>query len=211
MLGIQTLQVPGVFHSIGMARTPSTMLALGTPAPDFSLPDTNGNLVSLSQFQGQKGLIVAFICNHCPYVQMLRSSLAQSAKEFQAQGLGFVGINSNDADNFPEDSPEKMAQEVEQQGYEFPYLFDADQAIAQKYQAACTPDFYLFDSELKLVYRGQYDNARPNSGIEVTGENLKKAVSDLLAGQKIDPVQKPSLGCNIKWKAGNEPQYFQVK
>lgn len=183
------------------------MLALGTPAPEFSLPDTNGRTVSLSAFSG-KPTLVAFICNHCPYVLHLAEQLATLGKDYQAKGVGVVAISSNDVENYPDDSPEKMKAEVDRAGYTFPYLYDESQAVAQAYRAACTPDFFLFDAEHKLVYRGQIDSSRPGNGKPVTGEDIRAALDAVLAGQPVAEAQTPSLGCNIKWKAGNEPDYF---
>ncbi len=192
-----------------MARTLSTMLELGTQAPNFSLPDTNGNTVSLADFKDAKGLLVIFMCNHCPYVIHLREALAAFAKEYQEKGIAVVGINSNDADNYPADSAEKMVEEVANAGYTFPYLHDADQSVAKAYQAACTPDFFLFDGNQELFYRGQFDDARPRNEEPVTGADMRSAVDALLAGETIaEEAQKPSMGCNIKWKPGNEPDYF---
>lgn len=184
------------------------MLPLGTTAPDFKLPDTNGNLVSLSDFTGKPALLVMFICNHCPYVNHLRDALAQLAREYQPRGIAVVGISSNDVENYPEDGPRKMAEEAKAAGYTFPYLYDASQAIAKAYRAACTPDFFLFGSDRRLVYRGQFDDSRPGNGIPVTGKDLRAALDLLLAGRPASADQKPSLGCNIKWKPGNEPEYF---
>ena len=191
-----------------MARTESTMLELGTQAPEFSLPDTNEKQVSLADFADAKGLLVVFMCNHCPYVIHLRDALAAFAKEYQPQGLVVVGINSNDASNYPDDSPEKMAEAVATQGYTFPYLYDESQAVAKSYMAACTPDFFLFDQNKNLVYRGQFDDSRPRNDEPVTGADLRAAVDALLSGNEISADQKPSMGCNIKWKPGNEPEYF---
>lgn len=191
-----------------MARTPSTMLALGTSAPDFDLLEPlTGKQVKCSDFQG-KPLLVMFICNHCPYVIHIRTVLAQLTTEFQAKGVAIVGINANDVDNYPDDSPENMKLEVARAGYTFPYLYDATQAVAKAYQAACTPDFFLFDAEHKLVYRGQFDNARPRNDEPVTGADLRQALEAVITHQALDIEQKASLGCNIKWKAGNEPDYF---
>jgi len=191
-----------------MARTPSTMLELGTSAPDFSLPDpATGNTVKLADFNGQP-LLVVFICNHCPYVLHIADKLAEIAKTYQDKGVAFVAINSNDVANYPDDSPEKMPAMSERFGFTFPYLFDETQAIAKAYQAACTPDFYLFDADHKLAYRGQFDNARPRNEEPVTGADLADALKALLANMPPLEEQKPSLGCNIKWKAGNEPEYF---
>ena len=184
-----------------MARTPSTMLDLGTQAPDFSLLEpATGNTVSLSDFSDTKGLLVVFMCNHCPYVKHIDAELAQ--------GLAVVGINSNDVENYPDDSPEKMVETVKQVSYSFPYLYDETQAVAKAYQAACTPDFFLFDGNMKLVYRGQFDDSRPRNDEPVTGKDLRAAADALLAGRAIEGEQTPSLGCNVKWKPGNEPDYF---
>ena len=191
-----------------MARTPSTMLALGTPAPDFSLPDTEGGTVSLSDLAGAPGLLVAFICNHCPFVIHLREALALLGKEAQERGLQVVAISSNDVENYPQDSPALMAQEKVNAGYTFPYLFDETQEVAKAYEAACTPDFYLFDGEQRLVYRGQFDGARPRNEEPVTGEDLRQAVDATLAGVPLSGEQRPSMGCNIKWRQDNAPEYF---
>ena len=191
-----------------MVRTASTMLPLGTKAPDFSLPNIDGRTVSLSDFQGAPALLVIFMCNHCPYVKHVADSLASFAHAYQRRGVGVVGINSNDVSAHPADSPEQMIHEAEARGYSFPYLFDETQEVAKAYRAACTPDFYVFDKNQKLVYRGQMDSSRPNSGIAVTGADLRAALDAVLAGQPVSADQKASLGCNIKWKAGNEPDYF---
>ncbi len=191
-----------------MARTLSTMLELGTHAPQFSLPDTTGTLVSRDDFKDTKGLLVIFMCNHCPYVIHLRQALATFALEYRAQGLAVVGINSNDAANYPDDSPEKMAAEAAAAGYTFPYLYDESQAVAKAYRAACTPDFFLFDKSMKLIYRGQFDDSRPKNDEPVTGNDLRAAADALLASQAMPSQQKPSMGCNIKWKEGNAPDYF---
>nr|VFK78091.1 MAG: Peroxiredoxin [Candidatus Kentron sp. SD] len=190
--------------------TPSTMLALGASAPDFSLPDfgAKGKSVSIQDFRGSKGLLVIFLCNHCPYVHHVRGALVDFAREYQPRGLVIVGINANDVANHPDDSPDKMAEEVAKFGYTFPYLFDETQEVAKAYRAACTPDFFLFDKARKLVYRGQFDDSRPKNDLPVTGRDLRAAADALLSGGSIDPDQKASLGCNIKWKAGNEPDYF---
>lgn len=190
-----------------MAQTASTMLPIGTPAPDFSLPDPSGNQVSLADFEGAPALLVIFLCNHCPYVKHVAPKLAELVKEYQAQGVAVVGINSNDADNYPDDAPVKMKEEVAKRGYTFPYLFDATQEVAKAYQAACTPDFYVFDRQRRLVYRGQMDGSRPANDVPVTGEDLRAALDAVLAGRQAAPTQKASLGCNIKWKPGNEPEY----
>jgi peroxiredoxin len=191
-----------------MAITPSTMLALGTQAPDFALPDTDGKTVSLNDFKDAKALLVMYICNHCPFVVHIADELARLAKEYQPKGLAVVAISSNDIESHPADSPEMMTQEKANRGYTFPYLYDGSQAVAKAYTAACTPDFFLFDSNHKLVYRGQLDDSRPNSGIPVTGADLRKALDEVLAGNQAPADQKPSIGCNIKWQPGNEPAYF---
>jgi peroxiredoxin len=191
-----------------MVRTASTMLPLGTKAPSFTLPDAAGQKVSLADFADAPAMLVVFMCNHCPYVKHVAAGLAQLAKDYQSRGVAVVGINSNDVDSFPEDSPAKMADEVKSRGYTFPYLYDATQCVAQAYRAACTPDFYVFDRDRKLVYRGQMDSSRPNSGVPVTGQDLRAALDAVLASQPVVADQKPSLGCNIKWKPGNEPDYF---
>lgn len=192
-----------------MARTPSTMLPLGTAAPDFSLANVDGRMVSLDDFKGAPALLVAFICNHCPFVKHIAPALADLAREYQAKGAAVVAINSNDAQSYPADSPEQMVHEAENRGYTFPYLYDEDQSAAKAYRAACTPDFYLFDRDRKLVYRGQLDSSRPDSGIPVTGKDLRAALDAVLAGKPAPADQKPSIGCNIKWKPGNEPEYFK--
>ncbi|QDT01826.1 Putative peroxiredoxin/MT2597 [Rubripirellula lacrimiformis] len=191
-----------------MVRTASTMLPLGTSAPTFALPDTDGNVVSIEQFADSKALLVIFMCNHCPYVKHVADQLAALANDYMGKGVAVVGISSNDADNYPDDSPAAMATEKAARGYKFPYLFDGDQSVAIAYTAACTPDFFLFDGDQKLVYRGQLDSSRPKTDIPVTGQDLRAAIDAVLAGQAPDQQQRPSIGCNIKWKAGNEPQYF---
>jgi peroxiredoxin len=190
-----------------MALTPSTMLPLGTTAPDFQLPDTNGKTVSLADFKDKPALLVIFMCNHCPYVKHIRAGLAQLARDYAQRGAATVGISANDAANYPDDSPAKMAQEVKSAGYIFPYLYDESQAVAQAYRAACTPDIFLFDKQRKLVYRGQFDDSRPGNGIPVTGKDLRAALEEVLAGKPVPTDQKASIGCNIKWKSGNEPDY----
>lgn len=184
------------------------MLPLGTPAPDFALRDTENKLVRRDDFHGAPGLLVIFKSNHCPYVKHIAPKLAELTTAFLARGLAVVAINSNDVEKYPDDSPEKMREEVKLRSYRFPYLFDADQTVAMSYQAACTPEFYLFDAGHKLVYRGQFDDSRPGSDKPVTGKDLKDAVDALLAGKSPSPDQKPSVGCNIKWKPGHEPRYF---
>jgi peroxiredoxin len=191
-----------------MAKTPSTMLALGTRAPDFRLPDTDGRLVSRDDHVDAPALLVMFLCNHCPYVQHIREGLAEFAREYQAKRLAIVAINANDVASYPDDSPEKMRAEKARYGYVFPYLYDESQAVAKAYAAACTPDFFLFDGERRLVYRGQFDDSRPGNGAAVTGRDLRAACEALLSGRPIAADQRPSIGCNIKWKAGNAPNYF---
>ena len=191
-----------------MAQTESTMAALGMPAPDFALPDTGGRIVVLGDFADARGLLVVFMCNHCPFVRHLREELARSVKRYQEKGLAVVGISSNDVEAFPQDGPELMAREVEELGYSFPYLFDETQSVAKAYAAACTPDFFLFDNGHRLVYRGQFDGSRPGNDVPVTGADLGAAVEALLEGSPVSPDQRPSIGCNIKWKVGNEPHYF---
>ena len=191
-----------------MALTPSSMLPLGTTAPDFKLPDPDGKVVSLADFKDKPALLVLFICNHCPYVKHIRTGLAQLARDYLPKQVAIIGINSNDAANYPEDSPAKMKAEVKSAGYTFPYLYDESQAVAKAYRAACTPDLYLFDQNHRLVYRGQFDDSRPGNGIPVTGRDLRAALDAVLAGKPVLPDQKASVGCNIKWKAGNEPDYY---
>ncbi|HKZ53688.1 MAG TPA: thioredoxin family protein [Candidatus Acidoferrales bacterium] len=191
-----------------MAETPSTMAPLGMKAPPFRLPDLAGKLASLDDFQQAPALLVAFICNHCPYVKHIRSHFAQLVRDYQARGVAVVGISSNDIRSYPDDAPEKMAEEAKTFGYTFPYLYDESQEVAKAYRAACTPDFYLFDRERRLVYRGQYDASRPGNNKPVTGADLRAALDAVLGGGKVPEEQRHSLGCNIKWKRGNEPDYF---
>jgi peroxiredoxin len=190
-----------------MSLTPSTMLPLGTGAPDFRLPDTRGQMVSPADFKSAPALLVLFICNHCPYVKHIRAGLAELGRDYQRRGAAIVAINSNDVQNDPEDSPERMKQEVKATGYVFPYLYDETQAVARAYQAACTPDIFLFDKNRRLVYRGQFDDSRPGNGRPVTGRDLRAALDAVLAGRPVSEAQTPSMGCNIKWKAGNAPDY----
>lgn len=191
-----------------MARTPSTMLELGTSAPDFTLPEPKtGNNVSRGNFAGQP-LLVVFTCNHCPFVLHILKEFVAVANSYQDRGLATVLINANDVANYPDDSPEKMVALAEQYEFSFPYLYDESQRVAQAYEAACTPDLYLFDAEHKLVYRGQFDDARPGNDQPVTGADLIAACDALFNHESVPEPQKPSLGCNIKWKAGNEPAYF---
>jgi peroxiredoxin len=192
-----------------MVKTASTMLPLGTHAPEFSLIDvTTGDQVALKNLRGRRGLLVIFLCNHCPFVVHLRSALAAFTAEYLDQGLAIVGISSNDVEAYPQDGPEKMKHEQAAAGYRFPYLFDADQSVARAYHAACTPDFFLFDADLRLVYRGQFDDSRPGNGVPITGADLRAACDAVLAGRPVLADQKPSIGCNIKWKPGHEPDYF---
>ncbi|MGA2052021.1 MAG: thioredoxin family protein [Opitutales bacterium] len=193
-----------------MVAVHSTMLPLGTAAPDFTLPDVvTGRTVRLADFAGSPALLVAFICNHCPYVIHLRTPLAALIKEFQPRGLAAVAISSNNITSHPADAPEKMAQLAADCAFTFPYLYDESQAVAQAYHAACTPDFYVFDAARRLAYRGQYDDSRPGSNRPVTGADLRAALEAVLAGRAIPAgTQKPSIGCNIKWKPGLEPAWF---
>jgi peroxiredoxin len=190
-----------------MVKTASTMLPLGSCAPDFSLPNVDGRTISREDFSGQP-LLVIFMCNHCPFVIHLRQALADFAREFQPQGLAIVGISSNDADAYPQDGPEKMKIEAQQAGYTFPYLFDETQSAAKAFRAACTPAFFLFDKQHKMIYRGQFDDSRPKTEIPITGADLRAACEAVLAGEPVTPRQLPSIGCNIKWKPGQEPEYF---
>ncbi len=185
-----------------MALTPSTMAPLGMAAPDFRLPDTDGQLVALSDFRDAPALLVAFICNHCPYVKHIRTAFAKLARDFQAKGAAVVGINSNDAVAFPDDSPARMKEEKAAAGFTFPYLYDESQEVARAYHAACTPDFFLFDRAHKLVYRGQMDSSRPGNEKPNDGADLRAALDAVLSGQPPLARQMPSIGCNIKWKAG---------
>jgi peroxiredoxin len=191
-----------------MAETASTMLVLGTPAPLFSLPDTEGKVVNLEDFKDAPAVLVIFMCNHCPFVKHVLDEMVELIKEYQAKGVAAVGINSNDVKNFPEDSLEKMAQVAEEKDFTFSYLYDETQEVAKAYRAACTPDFFLFDKEQRLVYRGQMDGSRPGNSIPVNGEDLRAALDAVLEGREVSSEQKPSIGCNIKWKKGDEPDYF---
>ncbi|PTM59362.1 thioredoxin family protein [Desmospora activa] len=184
-----------------MARTESNMIPLGSPAPLFSLPDAvSGKIDSLDELKSDKATVIMFICNHCPFVKHVQAQLVQVAQDYQAKGVTFIAINANDAETYPDDSPENMKEVAAEAGYPFPYLFDESQEVAKAYQAACTPDFFVFDGELKLAYRGQLDDSRPQNGIPVTGESLRAALDLLLQGKPVPPEQKPSIGCNIKWK-----------
>jgi len=191
-----------------MPETPSTMLELGTALPSFSLPDFNGKVVSDADFKGSKALLVAFICEHCPFVRHVRSEFARFAKEYEAKGLKVVAIMSNSIEEFPQDGPEGMKKEAQEAGYVFPYLFDKDQNVAKLFKAACTPDLFLFDSNRRLVYRGQFDGSRPKNNVAVNGADLRAAADAVLAGTAPSETQRPSMGCNIKWYPGNEPAYF---
>lgn len=185
-----------------MAKTPSNMIPLGTVAPDFSLPDTvSGETLSLDALHSDKGLVLMFICNHCPFVKHVNSELVTLSKEYMAKGVNFVAISSNDVENYPDDNPERMKEVALELSYPFPYLYDESQEVAQAYDAACTPDYYLFDGDKKLVYRGQLDDSRPDSDVPVTGKDLRAALDRLLEGGAPLEEQKPSIGCNIKWKA----------
>ncbi len=191
-----------------MAETPSTMLELGTTLPSFRLQDINGKTVTSDDFARSRGLLVAFLCPHCPFVRHIRSEFSRLAQDFQQRGGAVVAINSNDVAAVPEDGPDGMTQEVREVGYTFPYLFDETQAVAKAFRAACTPDLFLFDGAQRLVYRGQFDDSRPKSQVPVTGKDLKAAVDALLGGSAVPAEHRPSMGCNIKWKAGAAPNYF---
>lgn len=184
-----------------MVKTLSSMLPLGSHAPAFELfnPVTR-QMESLQEHRGEHGTLIMFICNHCPFVKHITAELAKLGGEYPAQGVSLIAINSNDADSYPDDSPEKMAQEVQQQGYVFPYLYDETQMVAKSYHAECTPDFFLFDSKLTCVYRGQLDDSRPGNNVLVTGQDLRSAMDAMIAGNNISEIQKPSMGCNIKWR-----------
>jgi len=191
-----------------MVMTASTMLPLGTEAPPFALPDTAGQTISISDFDNADVLLVVFMCNHCPFVKHIIDDFVALAGEYQGKGVAVVGINSNDVDGYPEDRPELMAKLAKEKGLTFPYLYDATQEVAKAYCAACTPDFYVFDRDRRLAYRGQMDESRPGNNRPVTGSDLRAALDAVLAGQDPADEQRPSIGCNIKWKAGNEPDYF---
>lgn len=193
-----------------MVATASTMLALGTPAPPFALPDPSGRIVSLTDFVDARALLVMFLSNHCPYVQLVRAELARLGAEYERRGVATVAIMSNDVREYPEDAPMRMAEVAREVGFTFPYLHDDTQDVAKAYRAACTPDFFLFDERRRLVYRGELDGARPGNGVPVTGRDLRAALEAVLAGQPVPEPQLPSLGCNIKWRAGSEPEYFTL-
>ena len=191
-----------------MVKTESTMLPIGSKAPSFSLLNVDGQMVSLADSADPPALLVMFICNHCPYVKHVADQLSILGREYAEKGVSVIAISSNDVSTHPADSPEQMVREAEERGYIFPYLYDADQAVAKSYRAACTPDFFVFDSQLRLTYRGQLDDSRPESGIPVTGVDLRTALDATLEGKAAAENQKPSLGCNIKWIDGQEPEYF---
>jgi len=192
-----------------MARTSSTMLlSLGAKAPDFRLPDPSGKVWTLSDFEGAPALLVAFICNHCPFVKHVRDGFAELTRAYQGRGVAVVGISSNDYEAYPDDAPAAMAAEAKEAGYRFPYLVDETQEVAKSYSAACTPDFFVFDGERSLVYRGQMDGSRPGNDVPVTGEDLRGALDAVLDGRPVPEEQRPSLGCNIKWKPGHAPDYY---
>jgi peroxiredoxin len=184
------------------------MLEIGTKAPSFELPDPEGNIISLEDLKFEKGLLVMFICNHCPFVKHLNEDLVKFANEYKEKGVKCIAISSNDVENYPQDSPELMKKLSEEHNFPYPYLYDESQEVAKAYKAACTPDFFLFDSDLKLFYRGQFDDSRPGNGKPITGKDLRNAANELLEGRESVEPQIPSMGCNIKWKKGNEPEYF---
>ncbi|MBD1927314.1 thioredoxin family protein [Trichocoleus sp. FACHB-90] len=191
-----------------MARVASTMLPLGTLAPDFQLPDVFGETISLATMKGKQGLLVMFICKHCPFVKHVEAQLAQIGKDYEDKNLGIVAISANDASNYPDDAPDQLQAMAKELGFTFPLCYDETQETAKAYTAACTPDFFLFDGNRSLVYRGQLDDSRPGNDQPVTGQDLRNAIDAVLAGKPISDVQKPSIGCNIKWKPGNAPAYF---
>jgi peroxiredoxin len=184
------------------------MLPLGTEAPDFTLPDTEGHAVSLSEVEEARALVVVFMCNHCPFVKHVIHDFVKLVEEYQPRGAAFIGINSNDVENYPDDRPERMAQFAQERGITFPYLYDETQDVAKRYHAACTPDFFVFDENRRLVYRGQMDDSRPGNNMPITGADLRAALDAVLEGEPVSERQKPSMGCNIKWRPGNEPDYF---
>ena len=195
-----------------MVLTPSTMMPLGAQAPAFTLPDAvSGKKISLSDYDKKKALLVMFICRHCPYVQHIKQELSKLGRDYHAKDIGIVAISSNDAANYPEDAPKSLKEMAIELGFTFPFCYDETQETAKKYRAACTPDFFLFDAARKLTYRGQLDDSRPGNGKPVTGRDLRAAVEAVLLGKLVSPNQRPSIGCNIKWKPGNEPEYFGEK
>lgn len=184
-----------------MALTPSNMIPLGTPAPGFTLPDTvTGNSFSLQDLKGEKATVVMFLSNHCPYVKHVNSELVRMGNEYQPKGVKFIAISSNDVVSHPDDAPDKMKETAQQLGYPFPYLYDESQQVAKAYDAACTPDFYIFDKDLKLVYRGQLDDSRPSNQVPLTGKDMRAALDNILSGKEVSPYQRPGIGCNIKWR-----------
>lgn len=184
-----------------MALTPSNMIPLGTNAPDFILTDTiSGNLFSLADLKGEKATVIMFICNHCPYVKHINSELVKLANEYQPKGVKCIAISANDAVSHPEDAPDKMKELALKKKYPFPYLYDESQQVARQYDAACTPDFYIFNGEMKLVYRGQLDDSRPSNKVPLSGNDMRAALDNLLSDKEVSPFQRPSIGCNIKWK-----------
>lgn len=192
-----------------MAKTLSTMLDLGTTAPEFTLPDVvSGKTMALRDFANSKALLLMFICRHCPFVKHIEDELAQLGHDYAAKNVAIIAISANDAAEHPDDAPQSLKEMAEQLGFTFPFLYDESQSVAKAYSAACTPDFFLFDQSRKLVYRGQLDNSRPESGIPVTGKDLRAAIDAVLSDGAVNPDQRASIGCNIKWKAGNEPSYF---
>ncbi|MEJ2605053.1 MAG: thioredoxin family protein [Anaerolineales bacterium] len=192
-----------------MVQTPSTMLALGTAAPAFSLPDVvSGGTVSLGDFASKKALLVMFICRHCPYVKHVQQEIARIGRDYAAKDVGIVAISANDAGTYPEDAPHSLKEMAEELGFRFPFLYDDSQEVAKAYTAACTPDFFVFDDNRELVYRGQLDGSRPGNDVPVSGKDLRSALDAVLADEPVNPDQRPSIGCNIKWKGGNEPDYF---
>lgn len=192
-----------------MSATLSTMLEIGTKAPSFELPDTDGSKVSLNDLKFDKGVLVMFICNHCPYVKHLNEGLVEFANEYKQKGIECIAISSNDVENYPQDSPDLMKELSEKHNFPFPYLYDETQEVAKAYKAACTPDFFLFDRDLKLFYRGQFDDSRPGNRKLVSGSDMRAAANSLIEGEEDFEPQIPSMGCNIKWKRGNEPEYFK--
>jgi peroxiredoxin len=198
-----------LWYTCGMAATPSTMLPLGTAAPPFALPDVvSGETISLETFADKKALLVMFLCGHCKYVQHVKQVLTTLGQDYQGTDLGIVAMSANDATAYAEDAPESLKALAVEEAFTFPFCYDETQAVAKAYTAACTPDFFLFDQQRKLVYRGQLDASRPGNQIPMTGKDLRAAIEVVLADQPVNPIQKPSLGCNIKWKKGNEPTYF---
>jgi thiol-disulfide isomerase/thioredoxin len=209
LFALQNKTVTGMKGTLAMVLTASTMLPLGTLAPQFQLQDVvSGELISVETFPDRAALLVMFICQHCPFVKHVQTELAQIGQDYRDQGLGMVAISANDVLNYPDDSPENLKGMAVNLNFNFPVCYDATQDVAQRYTAACTPDFFLFDGDRALVYRGQLDDSRPSNGIPVTGRDLRAALNAVLSDQPVEGDQKPSIGCNIKWKPGNEPAYF---